>query len=110
MSGRVEVTVDPGDAAVQRLCARPGTILSLVLKPRVDDRRWTAALSSAPAFVVVSGWQVDGDGTARAALRCAGTRGGTAEITVRAKAPDVAGAARTALTLHVDVRPYTTQG
>jgi hypothetical protein len=110
VSGRAEVTVGPGDAVVQRLCARPGTVLSLVLKPRADDRRWTAALSSAPVFVLVSGWEVDGDGTARAALRCAGTRGGTAEITVRAKAPDVAGAARVAFTLHVDVRPRTTQG
>ncbi|WP_328744253.1 acetyl-CoA synthetase [Streptomyces sp. NBC_00285] len=110
MSGRAEVTVGPGDAVVQRLCARPGAVVSLVLEPRADDRRWTAALSSAPVFVQVSGWQVDGDGTARAALRCAGTRGGTAEITVRAKAPDVAGAARVAFTLHVDVLPHTTQG
>ncbi|MFF0018891.1 acetyl-CoA synthetase [Streptomyces sp. NPDC005374] len=95
---------------MQPLCVRPGAVVSLVLKPRADDRRWTAVRSSAPVFVVVSGWQVDADGTARAALRCAGTRGGTADVTVRAKAPDVAGAARVALTLRVDVVPYPTQG
>jgi hypothetical protein len=53
---------------------------------------------------------VDADGRARASLRCAGTRGGTAGITAQAKAPDVAGAARTVFTLHVNVLPYTTQG
>lgn len=58
----------------------------------------------------VSGWQLDADGTAHASLRCAGTRGGTARITATAKAPDVAGAARGAFTLHMDVVPYTTQG
>jgi hypothetical protein len=85
-------------------------VVSLVLDPRVDDKRWTAVRSSAPVFVVVSGWRVDADGTARASLRCAGTRGGTAEVTAKAKAPDVAGASRVAFTLHVDVVPYTTQG
>ncbi|MFF0079592.1 acetyl-CoA synthetase [Streptomyces canus] len=110
VSGRAEVTFSPGDAVVQRLCLRPGAVVSLVLKPRTDDRRWTAVLSSAPAFVLASGWRVDADGTARASLRCAGTRGGTAQVTARAKAPDVAGAARVAFTLHVDVLPYPTQG
>ncbi|MCX4856203.1 acetyl-CoA synthetase [Streptomyces canus] len=110
VSGRAEVTFSPGDAVVQRLCLRPGAVVSLVLRPRTDDRRWTAVLSSAPAFVLASGWRVDADGTARASLRCAGTRGGTAQITARAKAPDVAGAARVAFTLHVDVLPYPTQG
>lgn len=110
VSGRAEVNVSPGDAVVQRLCLRPGAVVSLVLEPRADDRRWTAVLSSAPVFVLVSGWRVDADGTARASLRCAGTRGGTAEVTARAKAPDVAGAARVAFTLHVDVLPYPTQG
>lgn len=110
VSGRAEVTFSPGDAVVQRLCLRPGAVVSFVLKPRTDDRRWTAVLSSAPAFVLASGWRVDADGTARASLRCAGTRGGTAQITARAKAPDVAGAARVAFTLHVDVLPYPTQG
>ncbi|MEV0740386.1 acetyl-CoA synthetase [Streptomyces sp. NPDC050549] len=76
----------------------------------MDDRRWTAVRSSAPVFVLVSGWRVDPDGTARASLRCAGTRSGAAEVTASAKAPDVAGAARTAFTLHVSVVPYTTQG
>jgi hypothetical protein len=84
--------------------------VSLVLRPRTDDKRWTDVRSSAPVFVQASGWQVDADGTARAVLRCAGTRGGTAVVTAQAKAPDVAGAARTAFTLHVDVVPYTTQG
>ncbi|MEU0207234.1 acetyl-CoA synthetase [Streptomyces canus] len=110
MSGRAEVHFSPGDAVVQRLCLRPGAVVSLVLEPRTDDRRWTAVLSSAPAFVLASGWRVDADGTARASLRCAGTRGGTAQVTARAKAPDVAGAARVAFTLHVDVLPYPTQG
>lgn len=110
VSGRAEVLFRPGDAVVQRLCLRPGAVVSLVLEPRADDRRWTAVLSSAPAFVLASGWRVDADGTARASLRCAGTRGGTAQVTARAKAPDVAGAARVAFTLHVDVVPYPTQG
>ncbi|MFL5997787.1 MAG: acetyl-CoA synthetase [Streptomyces sp.] len=110
VSGRAEVLVSPGDAVVQRLCLRPGAVVSLVLKPRADDRRWTAVRSSAPVFVLASGWRVDADGTARATLRCAGTRGGTAEVTARAKAPDVAGAARVAFTLHVEVLPYPTQG
>nr|WSZ14004.1 acetyl-CoA synthetase [Streptomyces canus] len=110
VSGRTEVLFSPGDAVVQRLCLRPGAVVSLVLEPRADDRRWTAVLSSAPAFVLASGWRVDADGTARASLRCAGTRGGTAQVTARAKAPDVAGAARVAFTLHVDVVPHPTQG
>ncbi|MFF0090210.1 acetyl-CoA synthetase [Streptomyces canus] len=110
MSGRAEVHFSPGDSVVQRLCLRPGAVVSLVLEPRADDRRWTAVLSSAPAFVLASGWRVDADGTARASLRSAGTRGGTAQITARAKAPDVAGAARVAFTLHVDVLPHPTQG
>ena len=109
-AGRAEVVVGPGAAVARRLCVRPGTVVSLVLKPRVDDKRWTAVGSSAPAFVLVSGWRVAADGTARASLRCAGTRAGAAEVTVSAKAPDVAGAARTAFTLHVSVVPYTTQG
>ncbi|MEU9170308.1 acetyl-CoA synthetase [Streptomyces sp. NPDC048420] len=110
LSGHVEVTVSPSDAVVQRLCLRPGAVVSLVLAPRADDRRWTAVRSSAPVFVLVSDWRVDADGTARASLRGAGTRGGTAEVTALAKAPDVAGAARVAFTLHVDVVPYPTQG
>lgn len=89
---------------------RPGTVVSLVLEPRTDDKRWTAVRSSAPVFVLVSGWQLGADGTARVSLRCAGTRGGTAEVTAFAKAPDVAGAARGTFTLHVNVVPYTTQG
>ncbi|WP_262059452.1 hypothetical protein [Streptomyces sp. STR69] len=109
-AGRTEVVVGPGDAVARRLCVRPGTVVSLVLRPRVDDKRWTAVRSSAPVFVLVSGWRVDSDGTARASLRCAGTRAGAAEVTASAKAPDVAGAARTAFTLHVSVVPYTTQG
>ncbi len=110
VSGRTEVLFSPDDPVVQRLCLRPGAVVSLVLRPRADDRRWTAVRSSAPVFVLASGWRVDADGTARASLRCAGTRGGTAEVTARAKAPDVAGAARVAFTLHVDVLPYPTKG
>lgn len=109
-AGRAEVTVSPGGAVVRRLCVRPGTVVSLVLRPRPDDKRWTAVRSSAPVLVLASGWRVDADGTAHASLRCAGTRGGTADVTASAKAPDVAGAARVAFTLHVSVVPYTTQG
>ncbi|MEU9380219.1 acetyl-CoA synthetase [Streptomyces sp. NPDC048279] len=88
---------------------RPGIVVSLVLKPRTDDRRWTAVQSSAPVFVVASGWQLDGKGNAHSSLRCAGTRGGTAKVTALAKAPDVAGAAEVAFTLDVSVVPYTTE-
>ena len=109
-AGHTEVTVSPGDAVVRRLCVRPGTVVSLVLRPRPDDKRWTAVRSSAPAFALASGWRADTDGTAHASLRCAGTRGGEAEVTASAKAPDVAGAARVAFTLRVSVVPYTTQG
>ncbi|MER7638211.1 acetyl-CoA synthetase [Streptomyces sp. NPDC126522] len=66
--------------------------------------------SSAPAYAVVSGWKANTDGTARASVRCAGTRGGTAKITATAKAPDVAGAPRVVFTLDLSVVPYTTQG
>lgn len=89
---------------------RPGTVISLVLKPRTDDKRWTAARSSAPVFVLVSGWRVDADGTAYASLRCAGTRGGSAQVTASAKAPDVAGAARVAFTLEIGVVRYAQEG
>jgi len=105
-AGHTEVTVSPGDAAELRLCARPGTMVSLVLRPRTDDKRWTTVLSSAPVFVLPAGWQVDADGTARAVLRCASTRAGAAKVTALAKAPDVAGAARVAFTLDVVVVPY----
>ncbi|MFR0357199.1 hypothetical protein [Streptomyces sediminimaris] len=110
VAGHARVTVSPGDARERRLCARPGTVVSVVLEPRHDDRRWTAVHSSAPVFVVASGWRVDGDGTAHAALRCAGTRGGGAKVTVLAKAPDVAGAAQPAFTLDVSVVPYPREG
>ncbi|MEU2734230.1 acetyl-CoA synthetase [Streptomyces sp. NPDC007095] len=109
-AGRVEVTVSPGDAVERRLCVRTGTVVSLTLRPRADDRRWTAVRSAAPAAVLVSGWRVDADGTGRATLRCASVRGGAAGITVTAKAPDVAGAARTAFTLRVSVVPYAKEG
>ncbi len=109
-AGHAEVTVAPGDAPRRELCVRPGTVLSLVLEPRIDDKRWTGARSSAPAFAVASGWRLDADGTAHASLRCAGTRGGRTVVTVTAKAPDVAGAARVAFTLDVSVVPYPTQG
>ncbi|MEU4038355.1 hypothetical protein [Streptomyces collinus] len=109
-AGRAEVTVSPGGPARQRLCVRPGTVVTLVLRPRLDDRRWTAVRSSAPALVVPAGWRVDADGTAHAVLRCAGTRGGGAEVTAAARAPDVAGAARPAFTLRLDVVPYAREG
>ena len=98
-AGCTTVSVAPGAEVQRRLCVRPGTTVSLVLRPRADDKRWTAVRSSAPAVVQVSGWRLDTDGTAHASLRCAGT----AEITALAKAPDVAGAARGAFTLHVSV-------
>ncbi|MFC8513903.1 hypothetical protein [Streptomyces sp. NPDC057257] len=110
VSGHTEVTVGPGGAVTRRLCVRPGTVVSLILEPRVDDKRWTTVQSSAPVFVVVSGWRLDPDGTTHASLRCAGTRGGSAKVTALAKAPDVAGAARPAFTLDVTVVPYTQQG
>jgi hypothetical protein len=109
-AGHVEVRIRPGDAVGRRLCVRPGAVVSLVLEPRLDDKRWTGVRSSVPALVLVSGRRMDADGTAHASLRCAGTRGGTAEVTAPAKAPDVAGAARVAFTLHVDVLPHTTRG
>ncbi|MFF7240574.1 hypothetical protein [Streptomyces collinus] len=108
--GRAEITVSPGGPVRQRLCVRPGTVVTLVLGPRLDDKRWTGVRSSAPALVVPAGWRVDGDGTAHAVLRCAGTRGGAAEVTAAARAPDVAGAARPAFTLRLDVVPYAREG
>lgn len=66
--------------------------------------------SSVPAFAVVSGWKASAEGAARASLRCAGTRGGTARITATAKAPDLAGAPRVVFTLDLSVVPYTTRG
>ncbi|MFJ9864160.1 hypothetical protein [Streptomyces sp. NPDC101165] len=108
-AGHVEVTVSPGDR-VRGVCVRPGTVVTLLLRPRLDDKRWTGVMSSAPALFLVSGWQVDPDGTAHATLRCAGTRGGAARVTVSAKAPDVAGAPRGVFTLDVNVVPYTQNG
>ncbi|PTM90055.1 hypothetical protein LXH13_36895 [Streptomyces spinosirectus] len=110
VAGHVQVTVSPGDSPVRQLCVRPGTVVSLVLEPRVDDRRWTAVHSSAAVFVVADGWRVDVHGTARATLRCAGTRGGKAKVTALAKAPDVAGAARAVFTLDMSVVPYPKEG
>ncbi|MEU9394730.1 hypothetical protein AB0D86_32645 [Streptomyces sp. NPDC048324] len=110
VAGLTRVTVEPGDPVQRRLCVRPGTVISLVLRPRVDDKRWTDVRSSAPVFVVVTGWRVDADGTAHATLRSAGTRGGSARVTAPAKAPDVAGAARVAFTLDVTVTPYPREG
>ncbi|MFC9927721.1 hypothetical protein [Streptomyces sp. NPDC127190] len=109
-TGRAVVAVSPGDAVRRRLCVRPGTLVTLELRPRADDERWTGVRSSAPALVLVSGWEVAADGTARASLRCAGSRGGAARVTAAAKAPDLAGAARTAFTLDVDVVPYPREG
>jgi hypothetical protein len=109
-SRHAQVTVVPGGAVEQRLCVRPGTVVTLTLRPRADDRRWTAVHSSAPVFVLASGWRVDADGTAHATLRCAAVRAGAAEVTVLAKAPDVAGASRTAFTVNVSVVPQTKEG
>ncbi|MGW2566378.1 hypothetical protein [Streptomyces sp. NPDC001537] len=110
VAGHTEISVSPGDGVERRLCVRPGTVISLVLRPRTDDKRWKAVNTSAPALVPASGWRLDADGTAHATLRCAGTRGGEAVVTALAKAPDVAGAARAAFTLRISVVPYTTQG
>lgn len=109
-SGRTEVAVAPGDPVRRPLCVRPATVVSLVLRPRSDDRRWTGVRSSAPVFVLVSGWRLDADGTAHATLRAAGTRGGSARITALAKAPDIAGAAKAAFILDVNVVPFTREG
>lgn len=109
-AGTVDVAVSPGDPVRRELCVRPGAVVRLVLRPREDDKRWTGVTSSAPALLLVSGWQVDPDGSARATLRCAGTRGGAARATVSAKAPDVAGAPRGVFTLDVNVVPYTRNG
>ncbi|MEU2711319.1 acetyl-CoA synthetase [Streptomyces sp. NPDC007205] len=100
----------PGDPVRRRLCVRPGAVVTLTLSPRLDDKRWTSVLSSAPALVVASAWRVDGHGTGHATLRCAGIRGGTAEVTASAKAPDVAGAARPVFTLDMSVVPYPQEG
>ncbi|MFF8406823.1 acetyl-CoA synthetase [Streptomyces sp. NPDC015684] len=110
LAGRAELAVSPGDPVRRRLCVRPGTVVTLVLRPRPDDKRWKTVRSSAPALVVASGWRLDADGTAHATLRCAGTRGGEALVTVTAGAPDVAGAARPAFTLDVRVVPYAREG
>ncbi len=110
LAGRAELAVSPGDPVRRRLCVRPGTVVTLVLRPRLDDRRWERVRSSAPALVVASGWRLDADGTAHAALRSAGARGGEARVTVAARAPDVAGAARPVFTLDVRVVPYPREG
>lgn len=110
VAGRADVSVAPGGPVRRRLCVRPGTVVALTLLPRLDDKRWTGVLSSAPALVVASDWRVHADGTAHATLRCAGTRGGTAQVTAAAKAPDIAGAARPVFTLDVDVVPYAQEG
>lgn len=107
---QAEVTVAPGDPLRRQMCVRPGTVVSLVLRPRTDDKRWTAVRSSAPVFVLVSGWRVAADGTAHASLRSAGTRGGSAEITASAREPDVAGPGGVVFTLDVTVRPYAREG
>ncbi|MBP2049990.1 hypothetical protein J2Z21_002926 [Streptomyces griseochromogenes] len=109
-AGHGEVAVSPGDPVRRELCVRPGTVVTLVLRPRVDDKRWTGVESSAPALVVPTGWRVEADGTAHAALRCAGTRGGAARVTVSAKAPDVAGAPQGVFTLDLSVVPYARNG
>ncbi|MFE2426511.1 hypothetical protein ACFXJ5_07125 [Streptomyces sp. NPDC059373] len=109
-AGHAEVTVVPGGAVEQQLCVRPGTVVTLTLRPRTDDRRWTAVHSSAPVLVLASGWRVDADGTGHASLRCAGVRAGVAEVTALAKAPDVAGAARAAFRLRISVVPYAKEG
>lgn len=110
VSGNVTVTVSPGDPVRRQICVRPGTVVSLVLRPRTDGKRWTAVRSSAPVFVLPSGRHVDADGTLRAPLRCAGTRGGAADITTLAKEPDLAGPGGVAFTLRVNVVPHTTAG
>ncbi|MGK3944337.1 hypothetical protein ABK046_38680 [Streptomyces caeruleatus] len=110
VSGNVTVTVSPGDPVRRQMCVRPGTVVSLVLRPRTDGKRWTAVRSSAPVFVLPSGRHVDADGSLRASLRCAGTRGGAADITTLAKEPDLAGPGGVAFTLRVNVVPHTTAG
>ncbi|MFF7948328.1 acetyl-CoA synthetase [Streptomyces griseorubiginosus] len=110
VAGRAQVTVSPGDPVRRPVCVRPGTVVSLVLSPRTDGKRWTAVRSSAPALVLVTGRQVAADGTAHVSLRTAGTRGGSAEITVSAKEPDLAGSGGVGFTLDVTVTPYAREG
>lgn len=109
-AGHAQVTVAPGDPAVRSLCVRPGTVVALMLRPRIDDKRWTAVHTSAPALALPSGWRLDPDGTAHASLRCAAARSGAARVTALAKAPDIAGAPRVAFTLDVRVVPYAREG
>jgi len=110
VAGRAQITVSPGDPVRRPVCVRPGTVVSLVLSPRTDGKRWTAVRSSAPALVLVTGRQVAADGTAHVSLRAAGTRGGSAEITVSAKEPDLAGTGGVGFTLAVTVTPYAREG
>ena len=110
LSGQVELTVSPGDPVRRPVCVRSGTAVFLILSPRIDGKRWTAVRSSAPALVLVSGLRVAADGTAHISLRTAGTRGGSAEIGVSAKEPDVAGTGGVAFTLAVTVTPYAREG
>jgi hypothetical protein len=85
-------------------------VVSLVLRPRADDKRWTAVSSSAPVLAMASGWLVDADGTAHATVRCAQTRAGSVTVTVLAKAPDLAGPATAVFTLRLSVVPYAKEG
>jgi hypothetical protein len=98
--------------------------VSLVLRARAGER-WTAVGSSAPVLALPFGWRVDADGTAHAAIRCAGVRAGSADIAVTAtapgpaletelatetapawaRAPDLAGPAPVAFTLRLSVVP-----
>jgi hypothetical protein len=84
-AGRTELTVGGGAQREERLCVRPGTVVSLVLRARAGER-WTAVGSSAPVLALPFGWRVDADGTAHAAIRCAGVRAGSADIAVTATA------------------------
>jgi hypothetical protein len=106
VAGQTEITITPSDPPRRQLCARPGTTVSRVLQPRTDHKRWKAVHSSAPIFVLVSGWRVDADGTAHASLRCAGTRGGSAIITALAKAPAASGSAHGVFALDMTVIHY----
>jgi len=103
-AGRTELIVGEGAPREERLCVRPGTVVSLVLLARAGER-WTAVASSAPALALPFGWRVAADGTAHTAVRCAVVRAGRADITVTARAPDLAGPAPVGFTLRLSVLP-----
>jgi len=100
--GELQVCVDA--QLEESLSVRPGAVVSLFLRARAVGN-WAGIVSSAPTLALPTGWRVDPDGTAYAAVRCAGARGGKADITVTTQAPDPAGPAPVAFILRLSVVP-----